>query len=85
MRRSGLLQLALLLLAMGIAGCGPPLDESDSVANGVFPCWPYDGHGYSSRDFPEHFLLWTPDGANPIFNHAKTIYAVDVEVFNCGQ
>lgn len=76
MRRGVPTLLGLLLLALGIAGCGP-LPPSEALHQEEYPCGPSQGHrGYF---LPEHFLHWTPDGAHLVFNRGDSVYFVDAE------
>ena len=65
----------LLILALGIAGCGS--GQGDVVTTGgEGPCNPHAAYG---GFYPEHFLHWTPDGTQYIFDYAEAIYVVDAE------
>ena len=98
MRRIGLVVLGMLVLALGIAGCGPELEDQATkpkedqvtkpkeddvteprhdVEDGKRPC--AGEYPHFDRYHPHHFVHWTPDGAQLIFDYAETIYVVDAE------
>ena len=98
MRRRILTLLGLVVLALGIAGCGPELEDQATkpkedhvtkpredavteprhdVADGKRPC--ASEYPHFDRYHPHHFVHWTPDGAQLIFDYAETIYVVDAE------
>ena len=99
--------LGLVALALGIASCGPGLDDQatkpreehvtkpregdvsrpkeddvtqsreEVVDHGKRPC---TGPAPFYDDYhPHHFVNWTPDGTQVIFDHVETIYMVDAE------
>ena len=77
---SKLLRLLLLVLALGIAGCGEIYPEAStaSIKDDLhYICAPtHDNLGISPYPY-EGFLEWTPDGLQLVFGHADSIWAAD--------
>ena len=69
--------LVLVMLALGIASCGPV--PNDGVVDGQGPCEYGPGGPDYGGFYPEHFSHWTPDGARLVFDFNETIYVVDAE------
>ena len=77
---SRLLRLLLLVLVLGIAGCGEidPEASTESIKDDLhYTCAPtHDSVGASPYPY-EGFLEWTPDGLQLTLGHADSIWAVD--------
>ena len=75
MRRRILTLIGLVVLALGIAGCGPL--PSDGVSDGHSLCSVPSRH--YSVFYPHHFLHWTPDGSHLVFDNQLAVYAVGAQ------
>ena len=78
-----MLHLAAFFLALGFANCDGSGDgevelleshRQDQFTDVSYPCGPFMEHDWK---FHQHFLKWTPDGSQLIFDYRTAILVVD--------